>query len=260
MTLHVSTAGEGPLLVLLHGWGLNSRVWDPVLPRLNRQFTTACIDLPGHGASPWPPTFGDIESLAARVGETLDSHIGECFILGWSLGAMAALALASKRAHSIRRLVLVAATPKFLRSDDWPLGIAQQALDDMAERVIIDFHATVRDFLLWQVHGDEHARQALKVLRDKVQSGGEPKPEALRAGLDTLARVDLRSQLPSIEIPALIVSGERDRLAHPDAGRTLAKSLPHAQFHPMQRAAHAPFLSHGEEFCTEVERFLADKP
>jgi pimeloyl-[acyl-carrier protein] methyl ester esterase len=237
-------------------------VWDSVLPRLNRSFTTVCVDLPGHGASPWPPEFHDIDSLAARVEDCLEDNIASsargCYLLGWSLGGMVALALAAKRPDLMRRLILVATTPKFLHSPDWPPGMDPKALADMAARVVTDFHATVRDFLMWQVHGDEHARPALKELRAKVTAGGEPNPQALRAGLETLSAVDLRSRLPDIDIPALVISGERDRLSHPDAGRALAAGLRHGRFSLLERAAHAPFLSHGAAFCKQIEHFLAE--
>lgn len=257
MSLHTIRAGQGPLLVLLHGWGLNSSVWDAVLPRLNQTFTTLCIDLPGHGASAWPPKFHDIDSLAARVEEALDGD-GECSVLGWSLGAMTAVAMASKKPKWLRRLIVVAGTPKFLRSSDWPHAVEPQALAAMAQKLTTDFAGTVRDFLMWQVHGDEHAREALKTLRTKVHAGGEPNPEALSAGLDILATIDLRARLSVIETPTLVISGERDRLSHPDAGQAMAQALPDAQFRLFKRSAHAPFLSHPEAFCAEVEQFMAN--
>ncbi len=291
------TAGKGPLLVLLHGWGLNSRVWDPVLPQLGRRFTTVCLDLPGHGASPWPPGFHDIDSLADPIIASLEAAIDHvhgrtvrcettagmqeveqrreqlprhgrrsdsampggdgCFVVGWSLGAMAAIAAAARRRGLVRRLVLVAATPKFVRAPDWPHAVEQSALNDMAGRLLGDFHATVRDFLLWQVHGDENAREALRLLRAKIKAGGEARPEALSAGLQVLAMADLRPRLPALDVPTLVIAGERDRLSHPQAGAALASALPQARLRIVERAAHAPFLSHPEEFCADVAQFLA---
>ena len=117
MNLHVTSIGQGPRLVLLHGWALNSHVWDDVVPRLASEFTLDCIDLPGHGSSPWQPGIHDLESLAAAVAPHLDA---QCNLLGWSLGAMVALELALAHPARIEKLVLVASTPKFVASDDWP--------------------------------------------------------------------------------------------------------------------------------------------
>ncbi len=254
MTLHVIVSGQGPRLALLHGWGLNSRVWDGVLPRLNETFTTVCVDLPGHGGSSWPPEFTEVDSLADAIAPQVQDAD---FLLGWSLGAMAVMSLAARGAVRARRLVLLAATPRFLRSENWPHGVEAAALEAMATKLVDDVEATVRDFLALQVHGDEHARPALKALREKVRDGGQPHPEALAAGLKTLAQADLRAELGAIAVPALVLSGERDRLSHPLAGQALAQALPRGQFHQIRRAAHAPFLSHADEFQAQVEQFLA---
>ncbi len=55
-TLHVETRGQGPDLVLLHGWGLNLRVWDGLADELSKSFRVITMDLPGHGRSGWIPT------------------------------------------------------------------------------------------------------------------------------------------------------------------------------------------------------------
>ena len=75
MSLHVTTIGQGPWLVLLHGWALNSHVWDDVVPRLASEFTVVCVDLPGHGASEWQPRINDLDSLA----ESVLPHLGAQF-------------------------------------------------------------------------------------------------------------------------------------------------------------------------------------
>lgn len=89
--LHVETLGRGPRLILLHGWALNSRVWDDIVDPLAARFSVTRVDLPGHGASPWPPRFHDLPSLAATLAPLLQ---GEAIVLGWSLGALAALQVA----------------------------------------------------------------------------------------------------------------------------------------------------------------------
>ena len=55
--LHVEATGQGPPLVLLHGWAMHSEMWGPLLPRLARRFRVHAVDLPGHGLSVPPPAF-----------------------------------------------------------------------------------------------------------------------------------------------------------------------------------------------------------
>src|SRR5262245_49615200 len=148
MSLHVTTAGRGPRLVLLHGWALNSHVWDTLVPRLAERFTVTCVDLPGHGASSWPPEFHDLESL----GRALDPVVAApCALLGWSLGALAALELASRWPRRIGALITVAGTARFLQGADWPHGVEPRVLDEFATHLKVDFATTVREFPALQV-------------------------------------------------------------------------------------------------------------
>jgi len=106
------------------------------------------------------------------------------------------------------------------------------------------------------MRGDAHGATALKDLRTRVFEHGAPAPEALRSGLSVLADTDLRPDLPRLQTPALVLSGDRDRLTPAAAGRHLAHAVPHARFHAFGRCGHAPFLTHAAEFTDELLRFL----
>jgi pimeloyl-[acyl-carrier protein] methyl ester esterase len=253
MTLGIQISGSGPHLVLLHGWGLNSLVWDSILPRLTRDFTVTRIDLPGHGASSWPPEFHDAGSLAAVLAPQLPAS---CALLGWSLGGMAAIELALAGRARIEQLILVSTTPKFTAADDWEYGLPAPAVDRFAALLETDYESTVREFLGLQVRGDEHGRATLRELRQKLLAGGKPKLEALRAGLHILRAADQRDRLERIAVPTLVIAGEYDRMTPPQAARAIAAAVPAARFESIPRAGHAPFLSHPGEFCRLVVTFL----
>lgn len=254
MSIHVTRIGHGPRLVLLHGWALNSHVWDDVAPRLASEFTLECVDLPGHGSSAWQPQIRDLDTLAEAVSPCLGA---QCHLLGWSLGGMVAMRLALQHPARIEKLVLVASTAKFVASNDWPSATQPAVLEQFASRLRGDCRATVREFLALQVRGDERAHEALRILRRRVLAAGEPDNQALRIGLDVLRTADLRAELPRLRTPTLVIAGERDALVPPAACASLAVLLPQAHVHVIERAAHVPFLSHLDEFCPEVRNFLA---
>jgi pimeloyl-[acyl-carrier protein] methyl ester esterase len=177
-------------------------------------------------------------------------------VLGWSLGGMVALELARRHPARIAALVLLATTPRFVAGDDWEYGMQGDVLDGFARGLAADYRGTVRNFLALQTLGDENAAPALRELRSKLAAHGEPDTRALQAGLEVLRTADLRDALPRIGHPALVIAGERDRLTPPEAGRELAMRLPSARFHCVERAGHAPFLSHPEAVLKEVLPFL----
>lgn len=255
MTLHAETAGQGPPLVLLHGWGLHSGIWSTLLPRLHQRFRVTCVDLPGHGRSRgWAAGF-DLQTAAAAVLEVAPRHAAW---LGWSLGGQVALAAAAAHGERIGRLVLVATTPRFVAGPGWPCGVEPGVLAGFSASLDADYRKTVGDFLMLQVRGDSHAASLLRDLRETVFARGDPEPGALQAGLAVLAGTDLRGVLHRLFQPALVYSGRRDRLTPPEAGRRMAGALPGGRFHMSPSAAHAPFLSHPAEFVGLVTEFLEE--
>ncbi|HEX7374897.1 MAG TPA: pimeloyl-ACP methyl ester esterase BioH [Steroidobacteraceae bacterium] len=252
--LHVETLGCGPDVVLLHGWALHGGMWGPWLDTLAEHARLHVVDLPGHGLSRWHDGIVDLESLAQQV---LPAVPRGASILGWSLGGMVALELARRHPQHVRSLVLLATTPRFVAGDGWDYGMESDVLDGFARGLARDYRGTVRMFLALQTLGDENAALALRELRSKLASHGEPDPRALTAGLGILRASDLRDALPHIAQPALVMGGQRDRLTPPEAVRELAARLPSARFRCIECAGHAPFLSHPDEVLQEVLPFLA---
>lgn len=251
MTLHVNIQGAGPDLALLHGWGLHSGVWDELLPELTARYRVHCIDLPGHGLSAWNPEIHALPQLAATIAPHVPTN---AHVLGWSLGGIAALQLALTQPP--RSLTLICSTPKFVANEDWPNGMRAAAFETFVARLRADFHKTVEDFLVLQVRGDLNGTATLRTLKSRLLQH-PPQTEALHVGLEILRNTDLRSQLPGLRAPTLIVSGQHDRITPSAAGRYLAGALPQARWTEIRRAGHAPFISHREEFLREVDAFLS---
>jgi len=256
MELAVVRAGLGPPIALLHGWAMNSRVFGSLMDRLSGQYSICGIDLPGHGASPWPPRFHDLASLAALVGEALPQR---AVLLGWSLGAMVALELARTQAARVSALILVGATPRFVAAAHWPYGAVPAILDHFEHELRGNYGQMLTDFLDLQVRGAAHAELALAALKRSVLECEAPHWEALHAGLDVLRTADLTPALMHIHQPALVVSGQYDRVTSSRAGQMLASALPNAHSVVMRRAAHAPFISHPDEFLAHVLPFIEAK-
>lgn len=254
--LYVEVNGSGPDLVLLHGWGLNVRVWDGLVEELRNRFRMIAVDLPGHGRSAWTPGRGTPAEQAWLIHSTLASVSNRYSLLGWSLGGQIALDLAAAMPGQIDKLVLVAATPRFALSPDWPYGMQPAAITKLATQLRQDYRQTVSDFLELQVRGSIEGTGVLEQLRHALFVHGQAQPGALEAGLNTLATSDLRPTLSHVKTPTLVIGGQNDRITAPAASRALAQALPDATYVEMRRAAHAPFLSHRKEFAALVDKFL----
>lgn len=251
-SIYVETLGDGPDLVLLHGWGLHGGVWRNTATQLAADYRVHCIDLPGFGCS--APLFDaySVQALAEAVSQAVPS--GAAWV-GWSLGGMVALSAAGAGAP-IRRLGLVATNARFIKGPDWPNAVAGDVLDGFIDDLRTDYRGTLMRFLALQAKGSSRAREELRVLRGEVLSRGEPSLHGLKGGLDILKNSDLRELLPKVRIPVLLINGVRDTLVSLAAAEQMAAKFPVARVERIAGAGHAPFLSHPDTFTTALREFL----
>jgi pimeloyl-[acyl-carrier protein] methyl ester esterase len=268
MSLHVDRyeyegkGGSGSPLLLIHGWGMHGGMWSSVAEKLAQHYCVMAVDLPGHGFSadishfPFPVANFTIDTvvdeLSAQFGEPLT-------VCGWSMGGQIALRWAMRHPQQVERLVMVASTPSFVRRAGWDFALSAELLQEFAENLQHHYALTLKRFLALQVRGGEQEREWLTVLRDGLFSRGEPDLAALQSGLEILRNCDLRSTLPDVNQPALVLAGERDTLIPLQASQYLASNTPNGRLAVIGGAAHAPFLSHPGEFVGHVVNFLNEK-
>lgn len=252
--LYTEITGTGPDLVLLHGWGLHGGLFDELAEALADGHRVTRIDLPGHGRSRAARVPGTAEQWARAV---LAAAPEQAVWLGWSLGGLVAQAAALAAPERVRALVLCNSTPRFVAAPDWDCAQPAAVLARFAAELGADYRATVQQFLALQVQPGAPGRGLLRELRARVFAHGEPDPAGLAAGVEILEKTDLRSRLAGIRQPACVIGGRLDRLTPPAAGRHLAAAMPRGEYHEFARAAHAPFLSHRQEFVATLRGFLS---
>ena len=254
MALHIEVVGEGPPLVLIHGWGLHGGVFAPLLDRLSSRYQLHLPDLPGHGYSRDDQT---PLTLQACVDEIL-ARTPPATWLGWSLGGLFALHAASVSSQ-VSALVLIAATPRFVRAQDWPYAVEPAVFEQFGRDLEQDYRGTLERFLALDTIGSEHARAELRTLKENLYARGEPAPQALQQGLALLEQSDLRTVLPELSIPSLWISGHRDRLVSPTAMREAAAMTSGSRYVDISGGGHAPFLGHADQVADEIRDFM-DNP
>ncbi|MDA8129248.1 MAG: pimeloyl-ACP methyl ester esterase BioH [Betaproteobacteria bacterium] len=241
-------------LALLHGWGMNARVFDALAAELSGEFEVRALDLPGHGGrDPLPAnTLRDwADDLAHRLPEG-------AMVLGWSLGGQVAMRAALDHPRRIARLVLLASTPRFVVAEDWRHGISSADLQDFGAALIADPQATLLRFLSLQTRGMAGQKGLLQTLRQTLLAAPAAHRDALAAGLAMLRDTDLRTELPALAQPTLVLHGALDTLTPAAAGAWLAQTLPAARHLELPRAAHAPHLSHAADVAAAIREFAHD--
>jgi pimeloyl-[acyl-carrier protein] methyl ester esterase len=253
MTIYTQTNGDGPDVVLIHGWGLNGGIWETLAPWLEQSgFRVMRVDLPGYGRSAWQ---GEAD-VGAQARAVLEGAPQRAAWLGWSMGALVALRAALDAPARIARLVLVAGTPSFICRPGWRAAMEPGLLESFARDLQRDYLRTLRRFLTLQARGSDAAETVLRELRARLLQHGHPVPAALLGGLDILRDTDLRAQLPRIACPALWLMGARDTLVPVAAGRQAAACMPDARVEVVPGAGHAPFLTRPADISGVITDFL----
>ncbi len=253
MHLYLKTQGKSSNkpLILLHGWGFNGEIWNDIGRVLAKDWYVYQVDLPGHGRSQM------CEYSLPVLTENLVAALPKKAVwLGWSMGGLIAMAMASWQPASIQALVLVSSSPRFISADNWPHAMKLGVLKQFAQQLQNDTLGTLKRFLALQVKGSESAREQLRSLNAVLKQTPIPQSQALQAGLQLLQNTDLRAEFSQINCPSLLCLGERDTLVPASVATDCQDLCPKLQTVCIKSAGHLPFLSHPKQFLYYLQGFL----
>jgi 2-succinyl-6-hydroxy-2,4-cyclohexadiene-1-carboxylate synthase len=261
LQLHVTLSGEGPPLVLLHGFTGSAETWAPLRAQLEPSHRVIAPDLPGHGRSSAPeaPARYAVERVADDLMRVLDAvGVERVALLGYSMGGRVALRVACRHPGRLTALVLESTSPGIAN----PADRAKRARDDEALADAIERDG-VRAFVdrwerlpLWdsQRSLSADARASLRAQREANVPHGLA--NSLR-GAGAGATLPMLEQLGEIGIPTLLIAGALDT-AYVGHGRQMEQLLPHARLVVVPDSGHAVHLERPELFAAEVSAFLEE--
>lgn len=253
--LYSQTLGDGPQLVMLHGWGMNAAIWRDLARELAVKYRVTLVELPGHGRSDW----NGESAIEQWVDACLEAAPREAIWLGWSLGGLISLKAALAAPERIQALLLISTNPKFVRDAAWPHGVDDAVLSDFGASLVADQDKTLQRFLALQVRGANDAAVTLRSLRKNMKAVPASHIEALKAGLGFLRQTDLREHLSELSCPVTWLLGEKDALVptslmddlHGGVSRDLDLRM-------ALGAGHAPFLSHKDLVHQWIDGFISE--
>jgi pimeloyl-ACP methyl ester carboxylesterase len=250
-TIHYTERGSGErCVVLLHGFPVDSTLWDRVLSEPPPGVRVITPDLPGFGRSTSNGSF-TIESLAEDVHQAL-SRIGVsgCYLGGFSMGGYVALAFAKKYASDLRGLMLINTRAE----GDTAEG--KEKRHKMIEVVRAKGSKAIADAMLPNMITKEHqADQSLaQPFRQMLE---RQSPQAIEWALSAMRdRTDQMEFLPSISVSTLIIASEDDAIIPKAAADAMHKAIPRSKLVMVPNAGHAAPVDNPEAVQRAIREFV----
>lgn len=253
----------GRPVVLVHGWTMthqvwDRQVWDRQVQDLAGRHRVILPDLRGHGDSDKPVGRYDPDRHAADLAVLLDHlDVRNATLVGWSFGGTVAMRAAAAHAERLAQVVLVnAAGPKYLATDDFPHGHDPAGMAEFLRREREEI-APWRRFTMEsmpRVPYDERFTDWLWQQSMRTPSW------AAAPMLDAFAHADLRDDLDAISIPVLVMHGVHDAWCVIGAARYVAQRVAGGEIVEFADSGHSPQWEEPEKFARELDAFLARAP
>ena len=250
--------GDGArALVLIHGWGMSGRCWDPILPAL-RQSGARVVSIDHRGCGQSDKDFDDmsIGAIASDVAALVTQFGLESVVLnGWSLGGAVAVQAAATLGDRCSGLVLTGgATPVYVQKPDFPYGGTEE---DMAGTLAgytdnrVDFLQGLSTVVCAKPVGANIENWFYQTFLQASPMAG--------VTLGELAQLDQREMLKGLDLPILSLFGSEDGFVAPAICRWVADNHPRARAIEFPGVGHAPFIEEREGYLAGLIEFVGEE-
>lgn len=253
--------GSGPTLVFSHGVSISARTWVKQFAELpERGVRVVAYDHRGHGASIAGSTGHSIDNLATDIQTVIDGlDLHDVVLVGHSMGGIAAQAYAlhhpdHARAR-VRGLVLLSTFARTPLAAAGRINGAAMKVTGWLDLAALTGRTELGTLVARLGFGRDPQASHVELARQMLADCG---PDTSRAAILPLLGLDLTAELEDLEIPTLVIGGTSDRLTPPLEARRLARHIPGARLHLIERAGHMLMLERTEELHRLLFDFARD--
>ena len=248
--IQIRELGQGPAVVLVHGFPLDGAMWSGVARTLSSRFRVLKPDLPGRGENPAPPG-GTIDGYADFLQAVLAEIPAPAGLAGFSMGGYVSLALMKRGPASVRALALV----------DTRAGADDEAGRAGREAAIAAVRsggaAAIADGMIAKLLAPASAQNASLVERlQRIIL--RQKPETLESDLTVMRdRPDSTEFLSQIAVPTIVLAGDQDVLTPPAENQAMAAAIPGARFVSIPASGHLTPMERPGAVAAALSDFFA---
>lgn len=258
--LHVTDAGEGRPIVLIHGWPLSDEMYEYQYNDLiNNNFRVIGITLRGFGKSDKPYGKYDYDVHVADIRKILNQlKIKDAVLGGFSMGGAIAIRFAATDEESvISKLALFgAAAPIWTKRDDFPYNLPKSAVDDLIALNYKDRPKLLANFGKIFSATETALNEGIAGWLNGINISSSS--YAMAQCLIALRDTDLRSDLAKIKIPTLIMHGKKDKICSFDLAEQMKAGIANSHIVAFENSGHSLFLEETMKFNAELVKFAKE--
>jgi pimeloyl-ACP methyl ester carboxylesterase len=243
--------GRGPIVILLHGWSLNSTYWAPQIEFLSKNYRVIAYDWRGMGCSGGGQEAFEFEALCDEARAVIGALCGDQrpTLIGHSLGGNIILRLASESSEELSGVVVVDAPLPHRVQEESLLMTFRLA----SERMSLKLMSTFAQRALW---GERFAQLEPEIVSYwKAQFCSNSVPALINSLAAWARRPNPMADLDKIKIRSALIVGEDDMVAGNDM-RELQQAWSGAQLHVIKNAGHMSFVEQPDQFNEVIGSFL----
>ncbi|WP_042170521.1 alpha/beta fold hydrolase [Paenibacillus gorillae] len=260
VSLYVEDIGRGTPVLFLHGWPLNSRMFENQFTLLTGQgYRCIGIDQRGFGKSDAPADDYGYNRLADDIKAVIDSlELDQVCLVGFSVGGAIAVRYMARHAdHRIRKLALLgAAAPAFTQREQYPYGMKREEAEDQIAAIQQDRPQLLRDFGS-QFLSSSGEKTISGPFKDWLQQLGlEASAWGTVRTFESLRDEDLRDDVPQIKTATTIFQGMRDTICPPEFAALLLAGIDGSTLVQFEQSGHGMLFDEPDKFNEELLRFL----
>ncbi len=242
--------GKGSLVILIHGFLEDHRIWKSLVNRLSDKYMVVALDLPGHGQSPCLGYAHSMELMADLVNELMH-HLNKrkCHLVGHSMGGYVALAFAERFADKMHSLSLVCSHA----SAD---STSKKADRTKAMQLVKTKKALFIESAIPALFYTKNKKQTAAINKTKKVANNTSIQGIIAALSGMRDRLEREIILKFAPYPVLIIAGEKDNLIPIESLKEQAKLPDNCQLEILEDVGHMPFYEDTMLFESIVERFL----
>jgi len=258
--LHITDAGEGRPIVLIHGWPLSDEMYEYQYNELiNKNFRVIGITLRGFGKSDKPYGDYNYDVHASDIKKVLDKlKIKNAVLAGFSMGGAIAIRFVSnyEGAHISKLALVAAAAPIWTQRKDFKYNLPKSAVDDSIKLNYKDRPKLLSDFAKIFSATETSLSEGIGSWLNGIclSASSYATAQCLIALRDT----DLRSDLVKILIPTVIMHGKKDKICSFDLAEQMNEGIAHSHIIAFENSGHSLFLEETKKFNAELIKFAGE--